>query len=106
MEQKQNLIQQAINKLDLETEELDQVLDNLTEEEEITLLSGNPVVNILAVSPKTQEILANHPEVQILSKGTNWQAAIINNETYDELEEAEQFPYFDYYLTINHFRNA
>ncbi len=105
MEQKQNLIQQAINKLDLETEELDNVLVNLTEEEEITLLSEK-LVNILAVSPKTQEILANHPEVQILSKGTNWQAAIINNETYDELEEANQFPYFDYYLTINHFRNA
>lgn len=97
-------MEQIIKKLNLETEELDKVLVNLTEEEEITLLSGNPVVNILAVSPKTQEILANHPEVQILSKGTNWQAAILNNETYDELEEAEQFPYFDYYLTINNFK--
>lgn len=104
MEQKQNLIQQAVNKLDLETEELDKVLDNLTEEEINSLLSEDPVVNILAVSHKTQRILANHPEVQILSKGTNWQAAIINKETYEELEEAEQFPYFDYYLTINHFK--
>ena len=99
-------MEDILKKLDLETEELDKVLVNLTEEETISLLSENPMVNILAVSPKTQEILANHPEVQILSKGTNWQAAIINNETYDELEEANQFPYFDYYLTINYFRNA
>ena len=104
MEQKQNPIQQAINKLDLETEELDKVLNSLTEEEVTLLLEGEPIVNILAVSPKTSEILTNHPEVQILSKGTNWQAAIINNETYDELEEADQFPYFCYYLTINNFK--
>ena len=99
-------MEDILKKLDLETEELDKVLVNLTEEEINSLLSENPIVNILAVSPKTQEILANHPEVQILSKGTNWQAAIINNETYEELEEANQFPYFDYYLTINYFRNA
>ena len=99
-------MQNILKKLNLETEELDKVLANLTDEEVTLLLSVKPIVNILAVSPKTQEILANHPEVQILSKGTNWQAAIINNETYDELEEANQFPYFDYYLTINHFRNA
>ena len=97
-------MEDIIKKLNLETEELDKVLVNLTEEEINSLLSENPIVNILAVSPKTQEILANHPEVQILSKGTNWQAAIINNETYDELEEAEQFPYFDYYLTIDQFK--
>ena len=97
-------MEDIIKKLNLETEELDKVLVNLTEEEINSLLSEEPIVNILAVSPKTQEILANHPEVQILSKGTNWQAAIINNETYDELEEAEQFPYFDYYLTIDQFK--
>ena len=97
-------MEDIIKKLNLETEELDKVLVNLTEEEINSLLSENPIVNILAVSPKTQEILANHPEVQILSKGTNWQATIINNETYDELEEAEQFPYFDYYLTIDQFK--
>lgn len=97
-------MEDILKKLNLETEELDKVLVNLTEEEIISLLSEDPIVNILAVSPKTQEILANHLEVQILSKGTNWQAAIINNETYDELEEANQFPYFDYYLTINHFK--
>ena len=97
-------MEDIIKKLNLETEELDKVLVNLTEEEINSLLSENPIVNILAVSPKTQDILANHPEVQILSKGTNWQAAIINNETYDELEEAEQFPYFDYYLTIDQFK--
>ena len=97
-------MEDIIKKLNLETEELDKVLVNLTEEEINSLLSEDPIVNILAVSPKTQDILANHPEVQILSKGTNWQAAIINNETYDELEEAEQFPYFDYYLTIDQFK--
>lgn len=97
-------MEDIIKKLNLETEELDNVLVNLTEEEINSLLSEEPIVNILAVSPKTQEILANHPEVRILSKGTNWQAAIINNETYDELEEAEQFPYFDYYLTIDQFK--
>lgn len=104
MEQKQNLIQQAINKLDLETEELDKVLDNLTEDEVILLQEGEPIVNILAVSPKTSEILTNHPEVQILSKGTNWQAAIINKEIYDELDKANQVPCFCYYLTINYFK--
>lgn len=97
-------MEDILKKLDLETEELDKVLINLTEEEMISLLSEDPVVNILAVSPKTQEILANHPEVQILSKGTNWQAAIINDDTYYELDEADQFPYFDYYLTINYFK--
>ena len=94
-------MEDILKKLDLETEELDKVLVNLTEEEMITFL--NDAV-ILAVSPKTQEILANHPEVQILSKGTNWQAAIINDDTYYELDEADQFPYFDYYLTINYFK--
>lgn len=61
-------MEDILKKLDLETEELDKVLVNLTEEEMITFL--NDAV-ILAVSPKTQEILANHQEVQILSKGTN-----------------------------------
>ena len=97
-------MQNILKKLNLETKELDKVLANLTDEEVTLLLSVKPIVNILAVSPKTQEILANHPEVIILSKGTNWQAAVINNDIFDELEEAGQFPHFDYYLTIDYFR--
>lgn len=106
MEQKLAKITLA-KKLDLNTENFDNTVDPLTQEEFEILFDGlEPLVSIIPVTPKALEIISNNPDTEIISEGTNWKAAFISGKTWNELENANQFPYFDYYLTINYFRNA
>ena len=94
-------------KLDLNTENFDNIADPLTQDEFETLFNGlEPLVTIFPVTPKALEIISNNPDSEILSEGTNWKAAFLSEKTWNELEEANQAPYFDYYYTINDFRNA
>lgn len=106
MEQKLAKITLA-KKLDLNTENLDNTVDPLTQDELEILFNGlEPLVNLIPVTPKALEIISNNPDTEIISEGTNWKAAFISEKTWNELEDANQCPYFDYYLTINYFRNA
>lgn len=105
MEQKLAKITLA-KKLDLNTENLDNTVDPLTQDEFEILFNGlEPLVNLIPVTPKALEIISNNPDTEIISEGTNWKAAFISEKTWNELEDANQCPYFDYYLTINYFRN-
>lgn len=106
MEQKLAKITLA-KKLDLNTENLDNTVDPLTQDEFEILFNGlEPLVNLIPVTPKALEIISNNQDTEIISEGTNWKAAFISEKTWNELEDANQCPYFDYYLTINYFRNA
>lgn len=89
---------ELINLLDLETEELDLVDAAIVELEEDCLFT------ILPVSSKTDMILSRHPEVEVLKRGTNWQVANIDLTIVNELENANQMPFFCYGETINNFR--
>ena len=94
-------------KLDLNTENFDNTVDPLTQGELETLFNGlEPLVSIFPVTPKALEIISNNPDSEIISEGTNWKAAFLSEKTWNELEEANQAPYFDYYYTIDDFRNA
>lgn len=94
-------------KLDLNTPFFDRTTDPLTQDEFETLFNGlEPYISIFPVTPKALEIISNNPDSEILSEGTNWKAAFLSEKTWEELEEANQAPYFDYYYTIDDFRNA
>ena len=94
-------------KLDLNTPDFDKVSDPLTQEEFEGLFNDfEPLVSIFPVTPKALEIISNNPDSEIISEGTNWKAAFLSAKTWEELEEANQAPYFDYYYTIDDFRNA
>lgn len=94
-------------KLDLNTENFDNTVDPLTQEEFEALFNGlEPLVFIFPVTNKALEIISNNPDSEIISEGTNWKAAFLSEKTWHELGEADQAPYLDYYYTINDFRNA
>ena len=110
MKQKPLTKEQVINlakKLDLNTPAFDRIPDPLTPEEFEGLFDGlEPLVTIFPVTPKALEIISNNPDSEILSEGTNCKAAFLSSKTWNELEAANQTPYFDYYYTIDDFRNA
>lgn len=94
-------------KLDLNTENFDNIVDPLTQDEFETLYNGlEPLVSVFPITPKALEIISNNPDSEIISEGTHWKAAFLSEKTWNELEEANQAPYFDYYYTIDDFRNA
>ena len=94
-------------KLDLNTENFDNTVDPLTQEEFEILFNGlEPLINVFPITNKALEIISNNPDTEIISEGTNWKAAFLSEKTWNELEAANQAPYLDYYYTINDFRNA
>ena len=106
-------IKEIVAKLNLDTEYLDETMDNVSIEdyEEVTgALTGIPV---FVIWPNIPLVTNTVPDSYVLKKGTNWIAVKFKSPDacldfcWDEMETTCKYgaPVFDHYMTIHHFRN-